>query len=106
MADADGPVTKKELDAALAVSNTALKSEFNAAMSEQRKWFTDLLAERLEAMETRLLTAFHRYAELNEDRMRKVEGEQRVDGDRLTKLEHRIRQIEERLDFPNQPRTS
>ena len=90
MADAEQPVTKKE---------------FDAAMSEQRKWFTDLLADRLEAMETRLLTAFHRYAALNNDRMRKIEGSQHVDGERLTKVEDRVRQIEERLDFPNQPRT-
>ena len=62
MADADGPVTKRELDAALAVSNAVLKTELNAtlnaAMSELRKWFTALLEERLEALETRLLTAF------------------------------------------------
>lgn len=104
MADAERPVTKQELDAAL-----------NAAMGGLREWIAgrlqdmteriDELAERIEAKETQLLTAFHRYAEVNHNRISKVEGEQHVDGDRLTKLERRVQSLEERLDFPNQPRT-
>lgn len=91
MANEDRPVTNKELDAALGAA-------LSAAISGLRAW----IAERLEAQETRLLTAFHRYAEVNHARMQKVEAEQHVDGDRLTKLEERVRALEERLDFPRQ----
>ncbi len=96
MTDEDRPVTRKDL---------------GAALGELRDWFAERLEaqearfeERLEAQETRLLTAFHRYAEASHDRMRKVEVEQHIDGDRLTKIEERVRMLEERLDFPHQSR--
>ena len=85
MAGENQPITKKDLD---------------AAQAELREW----IAERMEAMETRLLTAFHRYTEASELRLQRVETEQRIDFERLTKLEERVRALEERLDFPGHQR--
>ena len=61
MANEDQPVTKKELDAALGTAVDGLR---------------DWIAERMEALETRLLTAFHRYTEAGHARI--LEGRERA----------------------------
>jgi hypothetical protein len=80
------PITKKDLDAAI-------------------DRLREFIADRIEASETRLLATFHRSAEISNARLEKLEMKQRIDGDWLVRLEHRVRALEERLDFPNQPRT-
>ena len=110
MPNGDQPVTKKDLDALrdwIAERMEALEEHMRASEERMEKRIEaseQRMIERLEAQETRLLTAFHRFAEANHTRIYKVEVEQRIDGDRLTKLEARVQAIEERLDFPNQPK--
>ena len=104
MTDDDRPVTKKELDAALGAALAAAISDLRVWIAERMEALETRMLERLEAQETRLLTAFHGFVEANHIRMQKVEVAQHLDGDRLTKLEERVRVLEERLDFPNQYR--
>src|SRR5437870_1948117 len=94
MADENLPVTKKDFDSLrdwLAERMDAQEARLQKSMEEQES----RLLERMEAQETRLLTAFHRFAEANHARIYKVEAGQRIDGDRLTKLEERVLALEE-----------
>ena len=124
MPDDERPVTKNELDAALGAALAAAVSDLRVWIAERMEALENRMLERLEAQETRflerleaqetrflerletqetrLLTAFHGFVEANHIRIQKVEVGQHLDGDRLTKLEERVRILEERLDFPNQ----
>lgn len=41
-----------------------------ALTNEDKQWITELLETRLERLETKLLTEFHKYAEFNDQRAR------------------------------------
>ena len=80
MSDEDRPVTPREL---------------KAAVDELRNWIVECLV----AQQKLLLTAFNNYADVSHARMQKVEAEQRIDSERLTRLEERLREIEMKIDL-------
>ena len=65
-----------------------------ALTEEDKRWISELLAEQLEAMETKLLTAFHQWASPMDTRLRAhsavlraLDVEQEALRDRMDKLE-------------------
>ena len=87
MENGDKPVTRQELETALARLRDDLKSE---------------LFERLHDTETKLLTAFYGFAESNNKRLQQVEGNETLLLSRVVTLESRVLELEKRLNMPPQ----
>lgn len=63
---------------------------------EDKQWITQLLDEKLEAVETKLLTEFHRWASPNESRQRRYSAELREFEAQLENHEDRLKKLEGR----------
>jgi hypothetical protein len=64
--------------------------------NEDKIWITALLAEKLEGVETRLLTEFHKWASPNEARQRRYASELREFEAQLENHEDRLKKLEGR----------
>ena len=65
--------------------------------AEDKQWVTELLVGRLEKLETRLLTEFHKFAEANDLRVRSHGQAIHALELEMNVLENRVRKIEERF---------
>ena len=66
---------------------------------EDRKWIAEELRqihEKIELVETTLLTEFHKWASPNEARQRRYSAELHEFESRLDHIEHRLKQLEGR----------
>jgi chromosome segregation ATPase len=86
----------KDLRDELKADISGLRNELKADMSALR----DELSEAIHDTETKLLKAFYGFAESNEKRH--VESERATNGlrERLATIEHRLTEVEKRLNFP------
>lgn len=91
------PVTKTDLDAALAASETKFEAKLAATRDELRADITasgDRLTDTMRQIETNLLTEFHRYAKGQNARLHTVEVGENDLKLRLSTLEDRVLALE------------
>lgn len=65
-----------------------------ALTEEDKRWITELLDVKLEGVETRLLTEFHKWASPNEARQRRYSAELHEFDLRLENFEDRLKKLE------------
>ena len=63
---------------------------------EDKKWIDERLATRLESLETKMLTEFHKFAEANDARVRSHGAAIRALELQLENFEDRLRKVEGR----------
>jgi hypothetical protein len=74
----------------------AVKTDVAGVKTEVANLRVDML-ERLEQVETRLLTEFHKYARATESRMHVYEVQSASVAERLAAIETRVRELESKL---------
>jgi len=91
-------VTKPELEEALRTHKQELKQELSleiaVKIAESESRVINQLTEQMRHIETSLLQAFHRYAEVQEVRLKKVESNE---GNNSRALEIRLSAVEQDL---------
>jgi hypothetical protein len=70
------------------------KQWINERREEDRQWITELLDERLERVETKLLTAFHQWASPMEARLRTHAATLRALDLEMEALDDRMKKLE------------
>ena len=78
------------------------KQWINQRREEDRQWISELLDERLERVETKLLTAFHQWASPMEARLRTHTATLRALDLEMEALDDRMKRLESGSG-PNQP---
>lgn len=73
--------------------------------NEDKEWITELLDERLERVETKLLTAFHQWASPMEARLRTHAATLRALDLEMEALDDRMKKLESG-SAPNRPQAS
>jgi chaperonin cofactor prefoldin len=102
--DKDNPVTRQELDAALAALEQRLEDRldqrFEGRMDTLEQRMKDHVAECIHQLETRLLQAFYGFAETNNRRIEQMETSATALSNRVSTLESRMLGVEKRLNMP------
>lgn len=94
------PATKKdlqELEARIDARLVGVESRVEGKLDAMEDRLKAYAREMAEQVETRILRAFHAFAEANHSRLRLVEGGQANLVERVGKLEERVFDLEKRL---------